>query len=79
VDECQPLMAGLQDEAAAYRAAMQEREAAYTARERDYLWKIEELRRDAAGSPIYPLYTPLHTYIPPIYPLYTPRMLPATS
>jgi len=40
-------MAGLQGEAAAYRTAMTEREAAYTTREREYLSKIEELRREA--------------------------------
>ena len=40
-------MTHLQEEAAAYRRAMQEREAAYAAREKEYVAKIQSLR-DAA-------------------------------
>ena len=56
-------MTHLQDEAAAYRAAMREREAAYAAREKEYLTKIEELRAEAAavgvpGDASFPLMPP---------------------
>lgn len=61
-------MAGLQNEAAAYRKAMAEREAAYTAREREYLLKIEELRKEAAAEAVRgdnPLMPPSSGAAPP--------------
>jgi hypothetical protein len=66
-------MAGLQNEAAAYRKAMSEREAAYTAREREYLAKIEELRREAAAEAARgdnPLMPPGPGFAPPRPPSY---------